>query len=166
MIRKSSVLLVLVFFVFSTTLLTTPTNAKSKNVWKSTSIQIIPRGKWTTLEFDKNNNKMNPYGSRSIYCTQVHLTFGKSKPKYVKLRLARVLPSGKLDTTGTNTWVLGKNSPNKWQGANCWIINPKHPVVAQVKYVGGSKSVKSSLRQFKSWNPNSPLDDSLLTFPE
>ena len=152
----------ILLFLFS---FTNPVIAKNTYVWKSTTAQEIPRNKWTTLKFD-GKSKMKPYGSRSIYCTQVHLTFGKKKPKWVKVRIARVLPSGKLDTTGTNTWVLGKNSPKKWQGATCWAINPKYPVVAQVKYGGGPKTVKSSLRQFKSWNPNTPLDDSVFVFSE
>lgn len=161
MFKKILALIILILFTFSTQ----PVNAKSTNVWKSTSNQEISRGKWTTLKFGKRS-AMDPFGTRSLYCTQVHLTFGKSKPKYVKVRIARVLPSGKLDTTGTNTWVLGKNSPRKWQGATCWAINPDTPVIAQVKYGGGPKKVISPLRQFKSWNPNATLNDSVLVFSE
>lgn len=161
MLKKLFSVFIILFFVASIT----PVLAKTTNVWKSTSIQEIPRGKWTTLKFGKKS-AMEPFGTRSLYCSQVHLTFGKSKPKWVKIRIARVLPSGKLDTTGTNTWVLGKNSPRKWQGATCWAINPNYPVVAQVKYGGGPKTVKSPLRQFKSWNPNATLEDSVLIFSD
>jgi hypothetical protein len=156
-----------IFFSFVLLLanfITAPSNAKGVEVWKSETNQSIKRGKWTTLKFG-NRAAMEPKGSRSFYCAQVHLNIPKkNKPKWVKIRFARVLPNGKLDSTGTNTWVLGKRSPASWQGSTCWPINPDYPVVAQVKYGGGPKSITSPLRQFKSWNPNIEIEDTLFVF--
>jgi hypothetical protein len=155
-----------IFLSFSLLLasIITPSNAKGVDVWKSETNQTITRNKWTTLKFGKRT-AMDPAGSRSLYCSQVHLNIPKkNKPKWVKIRFARVLPNGKLDSTGTNTWTLGKRSPASWQGSTCWPINPDYPVVAQVKYGGGPKSITSPLRQFKSWNPNSDMEDTLFIF--
>lgn len=152
-------------FLLVLTSIITPANAKGVDVWKSQSNQSIPRGKWTTLKFG-DKTAISPKGSRSLYCAQVHLNISGKKPRWVKIRFARLLPNGKLDSTGTNTWTLGKNAPESWQGSVCWPINPDTPVVAQVKYGGGPKSITSPLRQFKAWNPKSDMDDSLLIFTE
>lgn len=142
----------------------TPSQATGINVWKTEKNQTITRGKWTTLKFG-DRTAMDPIGTtRTLYCSQVHFDFGKKKPKYVKLRLGRVLPGGKLDTTGTNTWVVGKNAPQLWQGSICWPINTDYPMVLQVKYGGGDKTEVVTQRQFKGWNPGVDIPDSVLVF--
>jgi hypothetical protein len=104
-------------------------------------------GKWQTF------SGIEPFvlnGDRSLFFAQLHLTCTKA-PKYVKIRIARLLPNGKRDTTGTTTWVLGKGTPKTWQGTTYWEITTKHPIVAQYK-VGGGKCY-SPERQFKWWQP-------------
>lgn len=142
----------------------TPIPAESKELvqWKSTETQLIKGYKWTTLDFNGKSQIKKISRNRALYCTQVGFHFTKStKPKYVKVRFARVLPDGTKDTTGTNTWVLGKNAPLAWHGSTCWSISTKHPVVVQVK-VGGSKTYESHLRQFKAWSPSSSIPDDLM----
>ena len=146
-----------------TCLCVTPVSADPSNtvMWQSYENQSIKTGKWVTMQFKKNRTDIVKNGKgRTLYCSKVHLNFiGKKNPKYVKLRLARVLPNGKLDTTGTNTWVLGKSSPKKWQGSMCWSIDTEYPVRAQIK-IGGKGSYTSTLRQFKAWSPETdfPVD--------
>jgi hypothetical protein len=77
-----------------------------------------------------------------------------NNPTYLKLRFARRLSNGKLDTTGTDTWVIGKNYTGEtFHSSVCWTIDTKYPVTAQVKLVGGAYSYVSNLRQFKAWSP-------------
>jgi hypothetical protein len=104
-------------------------------------------GKWQTFSGIKPF-KLN--GKRSLFFAQLHLTCTKP-PKYVKIRIARLLPNGKRDTTGTTTWVLGKGTPKTWQGTTYWQLTTKHPIIAQYK-VGGGKCY-SPQRQFKWWQP-------------
>jgi len=164
MSKKALYVILLSLSLTLSSLVPTPANAKGVEIWKSTTNQSISRSKWTTLKFG-DRREMNPTGSRSLYCSQVHLKIPKkNKPKWVKIRFARVLPNGKLDSTGTTTWTLGKKAPLNWQGSTCWPINPDYPVVAQVKYGGGPKSITSPLRQFKSWNPGAEIEDSLFIF--
>lgn len=95
---------------------------------------------------------IEPYmlgGERALFLAQLHLTCTK-KPRWVKIRLARIT-DGKWDTTGTNTWVLGKNSPASWQGSIYWESLTKHPIIAQFKVKGGKCT--SPERQFKYWMP-------------
>ena len=89
-------------------------------------------------------------GKRALFFAQLHLTCSKS-PRYVKIRLARSHADGSLDTTGTNTWVLGKNAPKTFQGSLWWESKTKYPIKAQFKVIGGR--CYSSERQFKFWQP-------------
>ena len=146
----------------------TPIPAESKEIvqWKSTETQWIKGNKWTTLDFNGKSKIKKLDKNRALYCTQVGFHFTKAnKPKYVKVRFARILPDGSKDTTGTNTWVLGKNAPLAWHGSTCWSISTKHPVTVQVK-VGGSKKYESHLRQFKAWSPSSSLPEDFLPHQE
>jgi hypothetical protein len=121
--------------------------AKTSGLCKATEDQGYKPGKWTTFA------GCEPFtigGARSLFFAQLHLTCTK-RPRWVKIRLARLLPDGKKDTTGTNTWTLGKNAPLKWQGSMWWESKTKYPMVAQFK-VGGGKCV-SNERQFKWWTP-------------
>jgi len=100
--------------------------------------------------------EISPYaldGKRALFFAQAHLYCTK-KPRYVKIRLARIHPDGSLDTTGTNTWVMGKNSPTKWQGSLWWESKTKYPILAQYRVKGGS--CVSTQRQFKWWQPDTP----------
>ena len=141
-----------------------PIPAESKELvqWKSTETQWVKGYKWTTLDFNGKSQIKKISKNRALYCTQIGFHFTKSnKPKYVKARFVRILPDGSRDSTGTNTWVLGKNSPLAWHGSTCWSISTKYPVVVQVK-VGGSKTYESHLRQFKAWSPSSSIPDDFM----
>ena len=121
--------------------------AKVSGLCKNTESQTYKPYKWTTFQ------GCEPFalgGSRSLFFAQLHLTCTKP-PKYVKIRFARLLPDGKKDTTGTTTWVLGKESPKTWQGATFWEMKTKYPIVAQFKVGGGT--CNSPQRQFKYWTP-------------
>lgn len=89
-------------------------------------------------------------GERALFFAQLRLTCSK-KPRYIKIRLARVHADGSLDTTGTNTWVMGKNAPERFTGSLWWESLTKYPVKPQFKVTGG-KCV-STERQFKFWQP-------------
>jgi hypothetical protein len=120
--------------------------AKTSGLCKNTDAQSYKPGKWTTFA------GCEPFalgGDRSMFFAQLRLVCDK-QPRYVKMRLARLTADG-LNTTGTNTWVLGKNAPLNWSGTTWWESNTKHPIVAQFKVVGG-KCV-SNERQFKWWQP-------------
>jgi hypothetical protein len=120
--------------------------AKTSGLCKNTGPQAYKPGKWTTFA------GCEPFalgGDRSLFFAQLRLVCEK-RPKYVKMRLARQQPDG-LNTTGTNTWVMGKNAPLNWSGTMWWESKTKHPIVAQFKVVGG-KCV-SNERQFKWWQP-------------
>jgi hypothetical protein len=129
-----------------------PSNAADTVRYKSTQNQTIKNGKWVTLEFNgKTSIKGN--GGRSLFCYQVGInTKGKKKPKYVKVRLARV-KSGKDDTTATNTYFFTGKPGSEFVASQCWTIYTNSPVVVQVRITGGSKSYKSDVRQFKMWTP-------------
>ena len=120
--------------------------AKTSGLCKNTDPQAYKPGKWTTFA---GCEPLALGGNRSLFFAQLRLMCEK-KPKYVKMRLARQTPDG-LNTTGTNTWVMGKNAPLNWSGTMWWESNTKHPIVAQFKVVGG-KCV-SNERQFKWWQP-------------
>lgn len=89
-------------------------------------------------------------GKRALFFAQLHLRCTK-QPNSVKIRLARIHADGSLDTTGTNTWVLGKNAPKTFQGSLWWESLTKYPITAQFK-VNGGKCV-STQRQLKFWQP-------------
>ena len=121
--------------------------AKKSGLCKNTDRQTYKQGNWTTFA------GCEPFaigGPRSLFFAQLHLTCNK-RPRWVKVRLARLLPNGKIDSTGTNTWTLGNNAPLKWHGSMWWESKTKHPIVAQFKVGGGS--CVSNQRQFKWWTP-------------
>ena len=120
--------------------------AKTSGLCKNTDQQSYKSGKWTTFA---GCEPLTLGGDRSLFFAQLRLVCDK-RPKYVKMRLARQTPDG-LNTTGTNTWVMGKNAPLNWSGTMWWESNTRHPIVAQFKVVGG-KCV-SNERQFKWWQP-------------
>jgi len=120
--------------------------AKTSGLCKAEADQAYKSGNWTTFA------GCEPFvigGDRSMFFAQLRLKCTK-RPKYVKMRLARHTPKG-LDTTGTNTWTIGKTGPKNWSGSMWWEIKTKHPIVAQFKVVGGS--CVSQDRQFKWWQP-------------
>ena len=120
--------------------------AKTSGLCKNTEPQSYKSKKWTTFA------GCEPFalgGERSMFFAQLRLECTKP-PRYVKIRLARLTPDG-LDTTGTNTWVLGSSAPLSWSGTTWWESKTKYPIVAQFKVVGG-KCV-SNERQFKWWQP-------------
>lgn len=136
-----------------------PTIAEESIRYKSTKTQSIKHNKWTTLEF-KGNNALKGNGQRSLFCYQVGIdTKGKKKPKYVKVRLAR-LKAGKDDTTATNYFAVPSKPSSELVFSNCWEIETNSPVVVQIRITGGSKTYKSDIRQFKMWTPgaNYPAD--------
>ena len=129
----------------------TPTIAEESIRYKSTNHQTIKRGKWTTLEF-KGNNALAGNGQRSLFCYQVGIdTKGKKKPKYVKVRLARL--KSPLDTTATNYYPVPAKPSSELVFSNCWEIETNSPVIVQVRITGGSKTYISDVRQFKMWTP-------------
>lgn len=143
-----AILTLMSVFIFSAS----PTIAEESIRYKSTKDQTIKRGKWTTLEF-KGNNALQGNGQRSLFCYQVGIdTKGKKKPKYVKIRLAR-LKDGKDDTTATNYYPVPSKPSSELVFSNCWEIETNSAVVVQVRITGGSKYYNSDVRQFKMWTP-------------
>jgi hypothetical protein len=121
-------------------------SAKNSGLQKVTKNQKVT-GKW------QNFGGVKPFklnGDRTLFFAQLHINCTK-RPKYVKVRLARLLPSGKKDTTGTNTWSFTKDTTRDWQGTIWWESKTKYPVIAQFKVVGGK--CYSDQRQFKWWQP-------------
>lgn len=120
--------------------------------WKTESAQSIPNNKWVTLQFPEGS-AMPIKSGRALYSVQVRIDCqGKAKPRYVKIRLSRIKPDGKRDTTATNTWVWTKRGPSVFYASHLWQINARHPVEAQIKIVGGACHVVTT-RQFKQWQP-------------
>lgn len=121
--------------------------AKTSGLCKKTENQNFKNKKWTTFA------GCDPFvlgGDRSLFFAQLHLTCTE-RPRYVKMRLARLHPDGTMDTTGTNTWTLGKDAPLIWEGTMWWESKTKYPIVAQFKVRGGK--CYSDERQFKWWQP-------------
>ena len=104
-------------------------------------------GKWQTF---KGCDPFVLGGERSLFFAQLHINCTK-RPKYVKLRIARIKPDGTKDTTGTTTWSFTKDTTKDWQGSMWWESKTKYPIVAQYKVVGGK--CYSDQRQFKWWQP-------------
>lgn len=101
----------------------------------------------------QNFASIRPYklnGKRALFFAQLHL-YCSVKPRYAKIRLARIHADGSLDTTGTNTWVLGENASKTPQMSLWWESKTEYPIIAQFKVRGG-KCV-STQRQFKFWQP-------------
>ena len=120
--------------------------AKNSGYCKSEKKQRVT-GKWQNFSGCKPF-KLN--GKRTLFFAQLHINCTK-RPKYVKIRVARLLPNGKKDTTGTTTWSFTKNTTKDWQGTAWWQSKTKYPMVAQYKVVGGK--CYSDQRQFKWWQP-------------
>ena len=119
--------------------------AKESGVQKVTKNQSVT-GSW------QNFGGVKPFelnGDRALFFAQLHINCTK-RPKYVKIRLARI-KLGKDDTTGTTTWSFNKNTTRDWQGSLWWESNTKLPVIAQFKVIGGK--CYSDQRQFKWWQP-------------
>ena len=128
-----------------------PVNAEESVRYKSTKVQKIKHNKWTTLEF-KGDNALRGNGNRSLFCYQAGLNMhGKKKPKYVKLRLARL--KSPLDTTATTTFYIDSKPSSELVFSNCWEIETNSPVIVQIRITGGSKYYTSDIRQFKMWTP-------------
>ena len=151
--KRTSIIIGAVFVLLATPVMGQGTQpfaaaqAKSSGLCKATDNQSYKSGKWTTFA------GCDPFelgGPRSLFFAQLHLDCNK-RPKWVKIRLARLLPDGSKDTTGTNTWTLGKDAPLKWQGSTWWESKTTYPMVAQFKVGGGS--CVSNERQFKWWTP-------------
>lgn len=121
-------------------------NGKHSGIHKSTATQRVVPNKWT----DFKGGGFSLHGPRALFFAQLHLKCSKA-PKFVKIRLARHHKNGSLDTTGTNTWVLGNNMPKTWQGTIWWESKTKYPITAQFYVAGGKCS--SPERQFKWWKP-------------
>ena len=119
--------------------------AKKSGLCKVTSDQSVT-GKWQTF---KDCEPFVLGGERSLFFVQLHINCTK-RPKYVKLRLARLTPDGK-DTTGTTTFSFTPDTTKDWQGTMWWESKTTYPIVAQYKVVGGK--CYSDQRQIKWWQP-------------
>jgi hypothetical protein len=120
--------------------------AKKSGLCKIETNQAVT-GKWQTF---KDCEPFVLGGERSLFFAQLHINCTK-RPKYVKLRIARLKPDGTKDTTGTTTWSFTKDTTKDWQGSMWWESKTKYPIVAQYKVVGGK--CYSDQRQFKWWQP-------------
>lgn len=121
--------------------------AKKAGHCKATDNQSIPNAKYHTFA---GCDPLVLGGDRTLIFVQLHITCTK-RPRYVKVRLARLLPDGSKDTTGTTTWVMGPESPLIWEGTMWWESKTKYPIVAQFKVRGGK--CWSDERQVKWWQP-------------
>jgi hypothetical protein len=139
-----------------------PVVASETRLLKDTVAQRIPEGRWTNLQFSGKTTVRNKKSTRALYCTQLHLDIKDTKPKYVKIRFARHIPGKKLDTTGTTTWVIGKNGPRVFHGSMCWTMKTKYPVSVQVKVIGKASSWVSTQRQLKLWAPSSGIPENVM----
>jgi hypothetical protein len=122
------------------------TTAKKSGLCKVESDQRVT-GKWQTF---KDCEPFVLGGDRSLFFAQLHINCTE-RPKYVKLRIARLKPDGTKDTTGTTTWSFTKDTTKDWQGTMWWEAKTTYPIVAQYKVVGGK--CYSDQRQFKWWQP-------------
>jgi hypothetical protein len=105
--------------------------AKKSGLCKNDNAQKVT-GKWQTFA------GCEPFalgGDRSLFFVQLHINCTK-RPKYVKLRLARLLPNGKRDTTGTTTFSFTPETTKDWQGTMWWESKTTYPIVAQYKVKG------------------------------
>ncbi len=143
--------------IFLTTSL--PANAADTIRYKTEQNQTLKKNKWVTLNFN-GKTSIQGNGERSLFCYQVVIdTKGKKKPKYVKVRLTRIVP-GPNDTTATNTYFFTDKPGSKFVASQCWTIFTKHPVVVQVRVTGGSATYNTDISQFKMWTPGAdyPVD--------
>jgi hypothetical protein len=154
--------LVILFVVFSLSVFgVTSSQANPINkMKKDTSTVTLKIGKWRDVPFN-GDNAFTLNGERTLWAAQLHVTCKKA-PKYIKMRFARHLPNGKIDSTGTNTWMLNGKKPNKsWQGSLVWETSSDYPMTVQYKIMGG-KNCKSGSRQFKYWQPGDSVQDLLV----
>lgn len=134
-------------------ILSTPVDAKTKNsgIKKNTNKVALHIGVWRNVPFI-GPDAFTLNGERTLWFAQLHVKCSKA-PRYIKLRLARHLPDGSLDTTGTTTWMLNGKMPKKaWQGTLVWETKSKYPMTVQYRISGGS-GCTSDNRQFKWWQP-------------
>jgi hypothetical protein len=152
--------IVFIVFVLSFSL-SSPTQANpTDGIKKSSSTVALKIGKWRDVPFN-GNDAFTLNGERTVWLAQLHVSCKKA-PKYIKMRLARHLPKGKLNTTGTNTWMLNGKKPNKsWQGSFVWETESTYPMTVQYKIMGG-KGCKSDSRQFKYWQPGQSIEALLI----
>jgi hypothetical protein len=157
---KKFLILFVVFSIFIFGLTSARANPVN-DIKKSTSSVPLKIGKWRDVPFN-GDDAFVLNGARTLWAAQLHVSCKKA-PKYIKMRLARHLPSGKLDTTGTNTWMLNKKMPNKsWQGSFVWETASDYPMTVQYKIIGG-KGCSSNSRQFKYWQPGDSVAELLVT---
>ena len=130
-------------------------DAGASKLKKDESTVSLRTNKWTNIPFSSGNS-FTLNGERTLWVAQLHMQC-KKKPRYVKMRLARNLPNGKLDTTGTNTYAYPKGI-KVWNGTLLWETKSKHPMTVQYKVMGGG-GCTSSNRQFKWWQPGEPLPE-------
>jgi hypothetical protein len=135
------------------TLSSSQADAGTSKLKKDESTVSLRTNKWTDVPF-KGENSFKLNGKRTLWVSQLQMKC-KKKPRYVKMRLARHLPNGKLDTTGTTTYAYPK-SVKVWNGTLLWETKSKYPMSVQYKIMGGSKCTSSS-RQFKWWQPGEAL---------
>jgi hypothetical protein len=153
----------LLLFVITSLFLFGVTSAKADSIdgiKKDTNTVSLKIGKWRDVPF-KGGNAITLNGERTLWAAQLHISCRKA-PKYIKMRFARHLPNGRIDSTGTNTWMLNGKKPNKsWQGSLVWETESTYPMTVQYKIMGG-KSCKSSSRQFKYWQPGDSVESLLI----
>lgn len=129
--------------------------ARVSGIKKDTTTVQLRVNKWTDVPFE-GSNSFTLNGERTLWGAQLHVRCDKT-PTYIKMRFARHLPNGKLDTTGTNTWMFDKVFPYKsWQGTLIWETNSDYPMTVQYKIMHG-KNCYSDSRQFKWWQPGEPI---------
>jgi hypothetical protein len=154
--------LVILFVVFSLSVFGIASSQANpiNKMKKDTSTVTLKIGKWRDVPFNGNND-FTLNGERTLWAAQLHVTCKKA-PKYIKMRFARHLPNGKIDSTGTNTWMLNGKKPNKsWQGSLVWETSSDYPMTVQYKIMGG-KNCKSGSRQFKYWQLGDSVQDLLV----
>ncbi len=130
-------------------------DAGASKLKKDESTVSLRTNKWTNIPFSSGNS-FTLNGERTLWVAQLHMKC-KKKPRYVKMRLARNLPNGKLDTTGTNTYAYPKGI-KVWNGTLLWETKSNYPMTVQYKIMGGS-GCTSSNRQFKWWQPGESLPE-------
>ena len=130
-------------------------DAGASKLKKDESTVSLRTNKWTNIPFSSGNS-FTLNGERTLWVAQLHMQC-KKKPRYVKMRLARNLPNGKLDTTGTNTYAYPKGI-KVWNGTLLWETKSNYPMTVQYKIMGGG-GCTSSNRQFKWWQPGEPLPE-------
>lgn len=157
---KKSLVIFVVFIISVYGFTSAQANPVNKMKKDTTSVPL-KIGKWRDVPFS-GDDAFTLNGARTLWAAQLHVTCRKA-PKYIKMRLARHLPNGKLDTTGTNTWMLNKKMPNKsWQGSFVWETKSDYPMTVQYKIIGG-KGCSSNSRQFKYWQPGDSVAELLIT---